>query len=271
MKKNIYNGLTNKLINKRNLLVKIYMLKKVDYLDKKNEYEVLNIFKNLNQDILLKPISFKLTKKKLISKFEILENYKDLSKINIEEFHIRKVVDLIYSFHKLKSNLFNSIKVFDYKKMLDYFYKNIKKPFFNLDKYYKEICNKLENLKGLKKVISHNDLVPGNIMFKDDNFLLIDYDYIMMNDKYFDYASFITETLNENNENIGIFINQLIKKRMLIIDKNEFNNLNTVIKYQDLLWTLWANYMFENKKDDIYKKIYMEKYDRLKFRKQITF
>ncbi|AKX34007.1 putative choline kinase [Spiroplasma litorale] len=271
MEKNTYIGLTNKIKVKNDLIIKNYKIKKNDYLDKKNEFEVLNVLKSIDQNVIIKAEKMVLKKTKLISYFKILEGYLNLSNVEIEDFHVRKVTELINSFHKIKDERINSLKQFNYKSTLDYFYKKIKKPFFNLDKYYKNIVLKIDTVKGLKKVLSHNDLVPGNIMFKDDDFILIDYDFITLNDKFFDYASFITETLNDNEENIKIFINQLIKKRMILLDKSELDKLNFVIKYQDLLWTLWANYMYENKGDEIYKEIYSNKFDRLKNRKPITF
>ncbi|AKU79591.1 phosphotransferase [Spiroplasma turonicum] len=271
MKNNKFNGYTNKIKLKNNKIIKTYKIKKDDYLDKLNEFIVLTIFKEMEQDVIIKPIEILYKKNKLISSFVYLKDYNDLSNLKLNNVNIDFITKLIKSFHSIKNDNFHKVKTFNYSKTLNFFIKNLKKPFCNLDKITYEIIVELDKLKGSKKVISHNDLVPGNILFNNNKYLFIDYDYVMMNYKYFDYASLITETLNEDEKSINYFIDNLIKNKMLLPIQSEFDKLNIIIRYQDLLWSLWANYMFEKTKKEIFHKIYKDKYERLKKRIIITF
>ncbi|QBQ07623.1 choline kinase [Spiroplasma gladiatoris] len=263
-----FKGLTNNILIKDDQIIKFAKELSKTYLDKKNEYNVLNEFLNSDQDVMIKPIEFNYKNNNLISSFKILKDFKSLEEYEINELVLSKIVDSIYKFHNIKLN-FKKIKRFNYKNFLFFFVNNIKNKMFNLSREIKIVLNKVSQLEKCDFVISHNDLVPGNILInKNFEIKFIDYDYVMLNDKFFDIASFITETLNDNEELIKNFISLVIKKNLL--KKEELDMLNNCIAYQDVLWTLWANYMHENLNEDIYLQIAKEKYDRIKNRKLIT-
>ncbi|AGR42047.1 phosphotransferase family protein [Spiroplasma diminutum] len=259
-----FDGYTNNILLENNIIKKESIQFHDVYLDKQNEYNFLKFLTNIDQNIFLKPVNFCLEKNKLYSEFEYLKDFKSLENQQINKKIIDQVVSSIIQVQEIniqKSNL----KKFDYKIFINNFINNIKKPLIEYNGHLKELNESIIFLNELPIVLSHNDLVPGNILINDKTLILIDYDYVMLNNKFFDIASFITETLNDNEENIKYFIDQCIFKGL--ISNNELEILNKVIKYQDLLWTLWANFMIENNQNEIFKDIFKNKYNRLKNRK----
>ncbi|QEH61741.1 putative choline kinase [Spiroplasma chinense] len=261
-----FKGLTNDILVEDFYVIKTSKPLTEKYLDKTNEVNVLLDFLFLDQDVMVKPREFKFEDQRLVSSFKVLLGYESLEQNKLEKKHLPIIADGIKKFHSLTVSTV-TIKSFDYLAFLEFFENNINKLIYELSFEIKEIKEEIKLLKNLEKVISHNDLVPGNILFKGDELKFIDYDYVKFNDKFFDYASFITETCNDNQEFIDEFIEILKEKEML--KEDELKYLNISIKYQDIVWTLWANYMFENTGEQIYKDICDEKYLRIKNRIKI--
>ncbi|WP_339034830.1 phosphotransferase family protein [Spiroplasma endosymbiont of Cantharis rufa] len=259
-----FNGYTNKVTLENDILKKESIPFHDIYLDKKNEYNFLQQLKKTEQDVLLTPLKFYWKDNKLFSEYKFLSNYQTLKDITITKEIINNVTNLIIKLHKLNSKEFK-INKFNYHEFLKIFKNNIDNPLTDFEPYFKEINNYIDKFDKLKLVLSHNDLVPGNILINKNEMILIDYDYISLNNKFFDIASFISETLNDDEELINYFIKQCIKEKL--IDINEIETLNLMIKYQDLLWTLWSNFMFEKEKQKIFKDIFDHKLERLKNRK----
>jgi thiamine kinase-like enzyme len=55
-------------------------------------------------------------------------------------------------------------------------------------------------LQPTELVLCHNDLNCGNLIFLNRKLYLIDFEYAMLNDKFFDIASFASETLTTKGE-----------------------------------------------------------------------
>ncbi|AGR41042.1 phosphotransferase family protein [Spiroplasma taiwanense] len=257
-----FKGLTNEITVEKNILIKKEKAVNKLYLDKKNEFIILKEFKQNYQKIMIKSFDFYFQDGLLISKFKILKNFKSINEIDITDDILDLVIYGIKKFHKIKIK--SKIKKFNYSNYLDIFKNNIDNFLYDFSNEYEKLIKKIAFTKNLKQVISHNDLVPGNILIKNKKIKLIDYDFVMLNNIFFDIASFITETLNDNNLLINSFIKKCIEKKL--IKKEDINYLKIIIEYQDLLWTLWANYMFEKTNENIYKIICQEKYLRLKNR-----
>lgn len=100
-------------------------------------------------------------------------------------------------------------------------------------------------------VLCHNDLVNGNILVKDHQLFIIDYEYAADNDPYFDIMSFLTE----NN------INDPVLRQ--IFYENYFTDFSPEIAqhlliwecFQNLLWYYWADMMYIDTNDTIYDEI----------------
>lgn len=176
------------------------------------------------------------------------------------EYHdtdkFEKTINRIKEFHNLdiKTEL-----CFDINKKYKYFLSRINKPLFDYKKYG-DIINEYNNLK-CKMVFSHNDLVDGNICFKEDKCYLIDYEYASMNYEYFDLMSLLSENniYDKNRDEIfklyfGDRLNDEVKHSCLVIEIA-----------QDLLWSAWANSEYDNKNDNDYLKIFQEKISRINY------
>lgn len=259
-----FSGFTNKIKLKNNIIFKKSVKFHNTYLDKKNEYNFLLQLSDLNQDCLLKPLEFEFNNGVLKSKYTFLKDFKNLNELTINEKVVDSVIENIKKLHNLKIDKSN-LKNFEYINFLNIFQKNTKNKLEVYDEYIKLLKNYELTFNSLEQVLSHNDLVPGNILLNAKKVVFIDYDFVSLNNKFFDLASFITETLNENESLIKYFINKCIDEK--IISVQEMPILNKVIKYQDVLWTLWANFMYEKRKEKIFLKIYQDKLDRLKNRK----
>lgn len=262
-------SLTNSVYLKNNFIIKVSNPNNDLYLNKKNEFNVLTEFMKTNQNIIIKPKSFYFSENRLYSTFKYLKKFKSLEEIKLSKKICTKVCLLIKDFHDININL-EQIKEFDYKFMLNFFDKNIQKHIFDLKLEVINILKEITIFKKLKQFISHNDLVPGNILLNrlSKKIILIDYDYVMKNNKFFDIASFITETCNENEKFIFFFVTECLNHK--IINESELKILDICIAYQDILWTLWANYMFERTNNNLYLNIAHDKYNRVINRKKIT-
>ena len=106
--------------------------------------------------------------------------------------------------------------------------------------------------------ICHNDCVDGNLLFQGGKCYLIDYEYAGDNYPIFDLTSFTTEN-DLDPQQRGDFYRLYYGK----IDDKLKDDLQLFEKLHDLLWTNWALYMSENKKDEIYLKIAVAKYHNL--------
>ena len=108
-------------------------------------------------------------------------------------------------------------------------------------------------------VMSHNDLVKGNILFSKNKTYFIDREYGSLNYEYFDLASFISEN-NLNNNEIDIFLNEYYKAKL---NETIKNRISIFIKALDILFYYWACYYYFLRKDSIYKEIANEKKYRI--------
>lgn len=182
-----------------------------------------------------------------------------------------KISKFVHNTRKYVETPTNEQILYVAKKLKKLHSSNIVVPFgymmFNKLKVYKEGINKelflnqnYENkiLKEVRKIFAktpmtlcHNDLVKDNLLFKFNDVVIIDWEYAAMNNPYFDLASFISENnLSEEQENFflskyfGYKYNQIKKKRVDIF-----------IKFQDILFYYWAQYLYNLRKDEIYLRI----------------
>ncbi|QHX35883.1 choline kinase [Spiroplasma sp. TIUS-1] len=246
------SGFTNKVIYKKDIVHKTSQDITSVYLDKTNEYLFLNELKKINTDILVKPINVIFDGNTLISTFPFIKSHIDLTDTKINKLIVELVAEGIVELRKIK---IEGLKKFSHINYLEWFLKNIKNPIhkINMDITSFSILDKQDY------VLSHNDLVPGNILFNGVNDVkLIDYDFTKYNNRYFDIASFITETLNDDSTLVNYFIKVCKEKKLF----DNFEILNLEIKYQDILWSLWANYMFDITGTTLFKDICIDKYNR---------
>lgn len=161
------------------------------------------------------------------------------------------IIKRIKEFHKLsiKTNIHFDLR----NKYLSY-RKRIKNSFIDY-KQYESILNDYEKLN-LPICLCHNDLVDGNILYKDDNCFLIDYEFASLNYELFDLASLISENPSISENDKELIINEYFNNN---VSNKDIRNINTILKAQNLLWATWANMMFDIYELDIYKTIFNDK------------
>lgn len=175
------------------------------------------------KDICSKPIF-------LNNKFMVYEYQKGFHKTKLKTHELKTLVLKIKKLHQIK------IKTISYNIKKDLLsYKKILKD----EKSQKLLQNSFKNLNTLKKykkelVLTHHDLNPKNIIFRNKKIKIIDWEYVGTNDKFFDLASVCIEfSLNNIEEKI------LLKTYLKKIKKNDIKKLELYKKIYKNLCTLW--------------------------------
>jgi thiamine kinase-like enzyme len=245
-------GLTNDIyyttINNINCVVRVPKDDVNMIINTNNEKKVLSLIKTTDLDV--EELYYFEDSRVRITKFVESLEFDEIKSEN----SIIKVANLLKKFHNFK---FKINSEFDIIEMFYKYYNSIKNPLFNIDKYL-HILNDIKDIKN-EHILCHNDLVSGNFLFTDTKTYLIDYEYAADNDPLFDLTSFTTEN-NLSSQESKIFYNEyfdnnispLISKQIIIFER-----------FQNLLWFCWANMMFENRKDEIYRIIAKNKYRQL--------
>lgn len=171
---------------------------------------------------------------------------------SIDSDSLIQIGRFIKRFHSLNKD---DISPFDAKKHFD-FYKDKAEVNSPLHSKENEIRSLVEReAKEGNQVISHNDIVHGNLLKKGSSLCLIDFEYAGTNSPYFDLASL----LSENN------IEGIHQKKALL--KGYFGEVTEIclqkcdlfIAYEDLLWAYWALARFNATKSEVFLSVYKEK------------
>lgn len=90
-----------------------------------------------------------------------------------------------------------------------------------------------------KKVLSHNDIVFGNMIkdTKTNNIYLIDYEFAGMNHPFFDLASLISENLLDSKEQFDLILKTYLGREPT---EEERIKLLIIIAFENYLWYYWA-------------------------------
>lgn len=122
--------------------------------------------------------------------------------------------------------------------------------------------NILNHVKQLLKreplVFCHNDLVRGNLLFKNNMVYVIDYEYAGTNHPLFDLASFITENNISNSRLVTTFLNEYYQEKNIPL-----RDFTIFCRFLDYLWYYWAQGMFLTTGQSIYKAIAQVKWRRI--------
>lgn len=142
-------------------------------------------------------------------------------------------------------------------------------PFTRLDYYISHTPNEqrinsqyvVDLIKKVKKlyekyplITCHNDIVRGNMLFKENKIYLLDYEYAGKNIALFDLASFISENNIDNKEKIKYFLS--------LFDAN-IEEFNLMVNFLDVLWYYWARCYYIKRNEDIFTLIAEEKLKRI--------
>jgi len=107
-------------------------------------------------------------------------------------------------------------------------------------------------------VLCHNDLVRGNLLFKEGRLYLIDYEYASRNLPLFDLASFVTENNIDDSVVIDAFLHRYYGENP--IPKTDFG---IYCRFLDYLWYYWAQGMYKKTGQSVYKTIAHVKHQRI--------
>jgi len=164
------------------------------------------------------------------NQFMICDFLKGKHKKTLKSKEIQLLAKNIKKLHKIKS----IEKEYDLKKDLKQYKKNLKDEDANKSI---EICKKeLRRLKKYKKelVTTHHDLNPKNILFHKNTIKFIDWEYVGVNDKFFDLATVCFEfNLNIKEERI------LLKFYQKSVNKKDIKKLHSHILIYEHLCKLW--------------------------------
>jgi thiamine kinase-like enzyme len=218
-----------------------------------NEGHILKLVKRLEIDV--NNLYFNPKTGIKISAF--ITNLTSYSNTNLSDpLKVRAVANTLLKLHQIK---LNKKIIFNPFKKLKLYQKLVNKRLYENEDEIITACKRLFDKD--KLVLCHNDLVDGNILFKNKRLYIIDYEYAGLNNRSFDLASFLSEN---NIEDLT-----LIKTFTKTYFKNIYNNkkLNEVLlwyKFNDLLWSYWAYMMWQKDKKPIFKDIYFKKSKRFK-------
>ena len=186
-----FNNISYLLITtNKSYVIRVFKSKESVNISRKFEYKIQK--KAYKKNLASKPIF-------LNEEFMIYEYQKGIHKTKLSNLELKNLVSKIKIFHNFK------IKEKAYDLSLD------------LENYSKKLTNKkstklinkcLKSIKTIKKlkyepVLTHHDLNPKNIIFKNGSIKIIDWEYAGINDRFFDLASVCIEfNLNKNEEKV---------------------------------------------------------------------
>lgn len=237
-------GLTNDLL----ILNNKYFVKRSKpitkaFLNWKNQINVINEIKNAK--FTLPILETTIADDKLWILMPYYQNLSALAKQTINQETLKILAKLVQQLHQIKIK--NNIKQWDAIKQLN-LYCNLIKSKDNFQTIKNELIQWLKTYQPQQIVLAHNDLIIDNFVYQDKKWYLIDWDFATLNDRLFDIASFVSETLTKS-EDINYWY-QLFK-----ISESELEIINNWIKYQNLIWYHWAEYLYQKTNNKTYQTI----------------
>lgn len=240
---NLNEGITNEsfLIDKKY----VYRHKK-EILDPfnipKNEFKVIKALKN--EKYVEDVIDYNRKSGQKLSLF--IEGTTRLDR-NPSKKKLHQVHDVIMSLHALPT--ISGMDFLPFERIEFYKQKIVSEINPSLEKQIITEAKKLYQLYPL--VLSHNDLVKGNLLFKEDRMFLLDFEYAGNNIELFDIASFLSENNIKSEEKKDYFISlfENINKKDVI----------SMINFENILWYYWAKYLYKVTSRKIFQQIAEEK------------
>lgn len=192
---------------------------------------------------------------KKFSLVEILSDFKSKNTYEYTEKDLKLLLRALHNIHKLQS----TSKPKSLLMIYNYYYSLLKHK-----EEYKDLSKLYSTVQTERYVYSHFDLVSDNILFKNNECRIIDFDLSVVTDYRFDLLSLITENdFNEDKKNY-IIDNYFSSSR----EKKEFEKELPKLSFLfDYLWFIWsearkslAPYDYKKK----YEKISLAKYNSAK-------
>ena len=197
------------------------------------QYEMENIAYSNN--IGTKLFNYSLKRNTKLTKY--LTNYKQIKFNNLSDLNLEKAIDTLKQIHSFKPSTYKELNFFD---DISIWLKDSIDNEFNLKTKVVQdfLCFFHTIYDSLPKELSHCDALESNILIKDNNIKIIDFEYSSYTFKYFDLVSLLSENdINENTKQK--IINYYFKDSEK--EKEEFLKLEKILhKALDLYWYSWA-------------------------------
>lgn len=203
--------------------------------------ECLNLFQyemgNIAYSNNIGPKLFNYSLKRNTKLTKYLTNYKQIKFNNLSDLNLEKVIDTLKQIHSFKPSTYKELNFFD---DISIWLKDSIDNDFNLKTKVVQdfLCFFHTIYDSLPKELSHCDALESNILIKDNNIKIIDFEYSSYTFKYFDLVSLLSENdINENTKQK--IINYYFKDSEK--EKEEFLKLEKILhKALDLYWYSWA-------------------------------
>ena len=146
---------------------------------------------------------------------------------------------------KLLHNANPFLRKFDMFNQINYYQNILKKD--DLPKKLFKYVNRMDTLKQKlyladdKLVPCHNDLLAANIINKDNQILIVDFDYSGNNDPCFELGNLSVEMEYDNEQ-----INKLVRSYYGEINENIISRVNLQGVVSDIGWSLWSYVQVKN-------------------------
>lgn len=243
---NIYKGrIGNEIVAIRIPKEETKMLSTFD-----NEKNVLPLIKELELDV--PELHYEPDTRVRITRW--IANAKEYQECH-DENKIERVAHMLKKLHQ--ANIITG-HVFDCESLFKEYQSHIKTPLYSFD----DFTHILLDLKTINnpRILCHNDLVSGNLLFTTDRDYLIDYEYAKDNDPLFDIMSFFTENNITDPMLRNRFYSEYFGEPCTPI---QLQQLHTYECFHNLLWCAWANMMADLLNENIYFDIARDKYNAL--------
>ncbi|WP_425380538.1 phosphotransferase [Spiroplasma endosymbiont of Stenodema calcarata] len=211
------------------------------FIDHQNEIYVLEKIKNTTLTLPIIDYGYDNNHFFLVTPY--YPTLQPLSAVKLTNQVLEATATLIQKLWEIKITPHDQIKIFQPQQFLENFKTAIKKPLVDLHSY--EANLNYAKLQSNDFVLCHNDLNDGNLVFLEQNLYLIDFEYAMQNDKFFDIASFASETLPTKAAQKYWF-------KLFNLTPTEQEKVNAWMYYQNITWIAWANYMYEQTNNKIF-------------------
>ena len=181
-----------------------------------------------------------------------IKDLKVINEINLDDV-IEDIARKIKTFHSAPM----SHHEFNIKKKYDTFKQLTTKSLYDLSEF-EYILDQLDLYKD--RVLCHNDLVNGNVVFLNNECFIIDFEYASDNHPYFDLMSFITENNIDDTNLRERFYSAYFNTELIEDIRRELRYFESV---HHLLWCQWALMQYSILNEEIYFEIATDKYNRL--------
>ena len=160
-------------------------------------------------------------------------------------FQSSKEIEQLVKNIKLLHNANPFLRKFDMFNQINYYQSILKK-----DALPKKLFKYVKNINTLKQklylpddrlVPCHNDLLVANIMNKDNQIFIVDFDYSGNNDPCFELGNLSVEMEYDDEQ-----INKLVKSYYGEINENIISRVNLQGIVSDIGWSLWSYVQVEN-------------------------